>query len=46
MSPQVSANAGVSTSSGLAAWLVIIVGLLILFHFVGFRAMFTAGRSV
>ena len=41
-----TATAGVSTSSGLAYWLVIVVGLLFLFHFVGFRAIFTAGKAV
>jgi len=43
---QASGTVGVSTSSGLAAWLIVIVGLLFLFHYVGFRAIFTAGRSV
>jgi len=41
-----SQTVGVTTSSGLAFWLVICVGLLFLFHFVGFRAIFTAGKSV
>jgi hypothetical protein len=48
VNPSVSAtgSVGVKTSTGLAMWLAICVGLLIFFHFVGFRAMFTAGRSV
>lgn len=46
MSPQASGTVGISTSSGLAGWLTLIVLLLVLFHFVGFRAMFTAGKSI
>jgi hypothetical protein len=42
----VSGSVGVKTSTGLAAWLFICAGLLVLFHFVGFRGIFTVGRSV
>ena len=38
-------SVGVTTSSGVGGWVLICVALLILFHFVGFRAIFTAGRS-
>jgi len=37
---------GVTTSSGLAYWLLVCVALLFLFHFVGFRIIFTAGKAV
>jgi len=42
---QSTQTVGITTSSGLAFWLFLCVALLFLFHFVGFRAIFTAGRS-
>jgi hypothetical protein len=42
----VSGSVGVKTSTGLAIWLAVCVGLLFLAHFTGLRVLFTAGRSV
>lgn len=34
------------TAKGLAGLLILALGLLLLFHFMGFRAIVTVGRSV
>jgi hypothetical protein len=36
---------GVQTSSGLAGLIILALLLLLVFHFVGFRVLFTAGRG-
>lgn len=37
---------GTDTNKGLFGWLLTMLGLVVVFHLIGFRVIFTAGRSV